>query len=121
MQRIRRRGKESAIHRLYQKYIWVCSKKNVYWGITEELFNELTSSDCAYCGKPPTTSVQARSYPFTGIDRKDPDLGYLETNVVPCCTECNFIKGCRLTFEEMKVVGAALAKYRKYKWVPKKK
>jgi hypothetical protein len=29
---------------------------------------------------------------FNGLDRVDPSVGYVETNVVPCCYSCNFAK-----------------------------
>ncbi len=31
-------------------------------------------------------------YIYNGIDRTDNDLGYITTNVVPCCATCNYAK-----------------------------
>ena len=38
-------------------------------------------------------------YLYSGIDRIDSNLGYLENNVVPCCKFCNFMK-LNLTTED---------------------
>ena len=120
------RKKPPTAQRLYTQYISGCKRRNIYWELTPEYFSKLTKQDCAYCGVPPLQKM--RGYTYNGIDRKDDDMGYTDCNTVPCCGECNFIKGCRLTFDEMKAIGKTLAILRKskikaksYKKGPKKK
>lgn len=38
--------------------------------------------ECAYCGRDNVS----------GLDRTDSSLGYLKSNVVPACKDCNFAK-----------------------------
>jgi hypothetical protein len=45
---------------------------------------DLITDACFYCGTPPE--------PVNGIDRVDNGKGYIEDNVVSCCTRCNQIK-----------------------------
>ena len=109
-------GKESSqrsMKRLFKNYIRGCKRKNIYWELTLEEFHKLTSSNCAYCEKPP--AQRSRTYTYNGIDRMNNKRGYIRDNVVPACKECNFLKGDRLTFDEMKVVGEALKAFRQKK------
>lgn len=100
-----------SMKRLFKSYVRDCRRHNVFWEIPLELFHQLTSSKCTYCERPPS---QVRSnYTYNGLDRTNPLKGYTPDNVVPCCKECNFIKGNRLTFDEMKAVGLALTTHRR--------
>lgn len=98
------------MRRLCRRYIRECRRKNVYWELSIEIFHKLTSSPCHYCKKPPLQISKA--YKYNGIDRMNPKKGYTPDNCVPCCKECNWIKGDRLTTEEMQAVGEALVKFR---------
>lgn len=72
--------------------------------MTRERFKELIFSKCYYCGRVPYSekklykrdksgmSIEG-SIMSNGIDRVNNDVGYIEGNMVPCCTECNFLKG----------------------------
>lgn len=46
----------------------------------------VSSNRCGYC---------SATLPETGhgLDRKDRHVGYIESNVIPCCTLCNMAKG----------------------------
>lgn len=44
------------------------------------------------------------------IDRKENDRGYVEDNVVPCCFNCNRIKGSFFSSDEMKFIADNLIK-----------
>ena len=106
-------SKESVLRsmrRLYRQYNRMCCRRNVFWDLTLEQFQKITSSPCYYCGKEP--SQKSRSYTYNGIDRLDGKKGYVPTNVAPCCRDCNWLKGNRLTQAEMKVVAEALKKFR---------
>lgn len=67
------------------------------WELTNEQVRELTTMDCFYCGKQPSTVSdkgisQNGQYTYNGIDRLDNTVGYVYKNCVPCCQDCNRIK-----------------------------
>lgn len=99
------------MRRLYKKYIQTCRRRNVFWELTVEQFHKLTSQPCVYCGKAPAQI--SRNYIYNGIDRINHYQGYVLANCATACVECNFIKGTRLTYDEMLVVARALAAFRK--------
>lgn len=99
-----------SMRRMHKRYIRMCARRNVYWELTVEQFHKLTSQNCKYCSRPPMQVYS--NYTYNGIDRLNPKRGYILDNCVPCCKECNWIKGDRLTPDEMMVVGEALSTYR---------
>lgn len=73
------------------------------FSITLEEYEQLRTLPCVFCGWPlPETGG--------GLDRIDSEKGYTTGNVVPCCWHCNLTKNSYFTFEEMKVIGAAIAR-----------
>lgn len=62
------------------------------FSISDEQARVLFGSCCHYCGWPP----------LNGIDRVDSMLGYVEGNVVACCSRCNLAKGAS-TVEEFTI------------------
>ena len=79
--------------------------RKLEWDITFELYQQLRSLLCYYCDRKLNKSG-------VGLDRKDNSLGYLSNNVVPCCKECNRIKGDSLTCEEMLEVAVTIKRLR---------
>jgi hypothetical protein len=67
-------------------------KKSFDWSITDEYALQLFTEQCYYCNCFSISTIN-------GIDRVDNDKGYIEDNVVSCCTECNMIK-CETNIEE---------------------
>ena len=51
-------------------------------------FKEIISSVCHYCG----LHADSERLLFLGLDRLDPTGDYVESNVVPCCKVCNFMR-----------------------------
>lgn len=64
-------------------YRWAARKKGRVWELSYDFFLSLWQKPCFYCGK---------DMEYIGIDRKDNAIGYIETNVVPCCFSCNRMK-----------------------------
>lgn len=60
---------------------------------------ELITQPCIHCG----TTESNR-----GLDRIDNNLPHIRGNVVPSCAPCNFARGNRFSFEEMKRIGAVI-------------
>lgn len=78
------------------------------WKITLEEFRDLFYSPCDYCGR----DVEPSEYSGYRVDRKDNNIGYLTYNCVPCCAECNWIKGNVLKYDEMLKLVPALTQIR---------
>jgi hypothetical protein len=59
-------------------------------------FKTLTKGNCEYCGSPPSTEAfnkpKSGSYVHNGIDRVNPQIGYISSNCVSCCKLCNYMK-----------------------------
>lgn len=69
--------------------------KGLEFSLTNEQFDRLTSADCYYCGIGPSRIKKISrngSWTFNGIDRVDNKRGYVDGNVVPCCSICNHAK-----------------------------
>jgi hypothetical protein len=79
----------------------IAKRRGIAWGLTFEEYTAFRLLPCHYCGFPtPKTGVS--------LDRLDYRRGYTPDNVVPCCTECNVIKGAMFTPEEMLRLGAVV-------------
>lgn len=108
---------EASLNGLYYEYNRNAKKRNKIFELTKEQFKELTSQNCHYCNKQPSKIFYKKrcngAYIYNGIDRKDNTKGYTLENSLPCCYECNTIKGEHLTYEEMKVAIAAILNYRR--------
>jgi len=54
--------------------------------MTLETFCRMVKLPCRWCGRTPE---QANGM---GVDRRDNGLPHLETNIAPCCAECNYAR-----------------------------
>ncbi len=80
---------------MYRTYQRNAKRRKLVWEITEEDFAILTQGDCSFCGTPPSHFFGRRTlYPYlaNGIDRTDNSIGYVKSNVTPCCSLCNIMK-----------------------------
>lgn len=83
--------------------------QNITFELSYEEFFEFTKSPfCHYCGDELIWVCNPRS----NLDRKDNNLGYSKENCVPCCRDCNTIKGSRFTYGEMMLLSPVLKKIR---------
>jgi hypothetical protein len=82
---------------LFSTYRAKSKHRGLGWEIEPELFYQLTSQNCTYCGSKPSQVSKGRThnghYLYNGLDRVDSSKGYFPDNVVPCCGICNFAKG----------------------------
>ena len=84
--------------------------KNVLFDIDPQAFvgwYRLQKLDCHYCGSH-LTLTKGHQVQLTdlSIDKKEPKVGYILTNIVFCCRRCNFIKGNWFTEEQMLEIAA---------------
>jgi hypothetical protein len=77
------------------------------WSISADEYAKLRGEPCHYCA----SSLDSNKY-GVGLDRLDNSRGYEPGNVVPCCGDCNKIRGDRLTPEEMTVAMQAVLRLR---------
>jgi len=92
---------------------WMHSKRRAaksgqVWNVTFEAFDKLLSKCCHYCGGQLNGTG-------CGLDRIDNDEGYVETNVVPCCKQCNIVKNSFFSYDEMMLLAPTLTQIRERK------
>lgn len=85
-------------NQLIKGYKSGAKERGYSYSLSIDQFEELTTSNCFYCGMPPLQKyvhVKAKSHPYmyNGIDRVENNVGYQYDNCVPCCKLCNRAKG----------------------------
>lgn len=90
---------ESGFRDLLRRYRTSATKKHQSFSLSTKLFKRLVTSPCYYCGAKPTQVSRIEkgetSFLYNGLDRYRNDRGYSVRNTVPCCQDCNFMKGAR--------------------------
>lgn len=78
-------------------------RRNLEFNLEDEYFLSLITSNCGYCGSPPSLENNYKNHKIflNGIDRVDNNLGYVNNNVISCCHICNKAKG-ELSLQEFK-------------------
>lgn len=78
-----------SLYRVYQRNM--AEKRGLAFKLSYQAFSNIVSRDCYYCGaKPRPYNIGSYSdVKANGVDRVNNNLGYVESNCVPCCTECN--------------------------------
>ncbi len=89
---------EASFNQLFISYKRHAEEREHVFCLTKKKFRELTSSDCYYCGSPPSqiwgkfVKYRHGHYIHNGIDRLNNKRGYTIKNCVPCCGTCNWMK-----------------------------
>lgn len=76
--------------------------RGLEFGLSKEMCRELFEENCSYCGDAPRVGKVknlAGTYAWSGVDRIDSAMGYVEGNVVACCKHCNIAKARMLPDE----------------------
>jgi hypothetical protein len=68
---------------VYRQYQYKAEQRNLTFRLTLDEFTKIIQRPCHYCDE----QIEVR-----GVDRVDNRVGYLLSNSVPCCPECNFMK-----------------------------
>ena len=95
---------ESSKRKLFSVYKSSARHRGLKWNLTKDEFLRITQQPCHYCGVEPkqiclATETANGEYIYNGIDRKDSSIGYIPSNVVPCCKACNYAKN-KLSYDE---------------------
>jgi hypothetical protein len=79
---------------LYTKYQGAASKRGYRFELTNEEFINLINSPCFYCNTPNSNTYKNgdKILNYNGIDRINNEIGYIQSNVVACCSICNRMK-----------------------------
>lgn len=89
-------GDEAAFRRLCDWYRNNADKRELEFALDQDSLRKLFSGACYYCGAPPSQVCKSKSgrseFTYNGIDRMKNSVGYIESNVVPCCPLCNYAK-----------------------------
>jgi hypothetical protein len=92
----------ASLAKAIQQYRDGARRRGYVWGLSDEQAETIFRQPCHYCGEPPSNvCVRQKCPPFyySGIDRLDATQGYIPTNVVACCKQCNYAKGA-MTHDE---------------------
>ncbi len=76
---------ESPVNR-FSCYKTNARKKNIELEISLIEFTKITNNKCYYCNQ------YNKNKNYCGIDRIDSNVGYINGNLLPCCSVCNQMK-----------------------------
>lgn len=96
--RVKISREESSFRALLRRYKKGAEVRKIEFALSDDEFRALVSSNCSYCGAPPSLSVKSSvksisDVVWNGIDRVNNLFGYTSNNVLPCCRTCNVAKG----------------------------
>lgn len=87
---------EAAFNSVYNDSKRSAKRRGYTWDIPKNIFRKITSSNCFYCGNPPSMRTNRSDlngdYIHNGIDRVNNANGYVINNCVACCWNCNKAK-----------------------------
>lgn len=91
------KNNQASINELYGDYKRDAKKRNYTFELSLEEFTAIIRKNCHYCGIEPKNIYKKRKTKkymliFNGIDRQDNTIGYISSNCVPCCVQCNVSK-----------------------------
>lgn len=88
---------QAGLNKVIGGYKRSARQRRLEYALTTDQVATLTKQPCYYCGVEPQQVRQERSarsrYVYNGLDRLDGALGYVASNVVPACWQCNRSKG----------------------------
>ena len=85
---------EAGFRATLRVYKYSAKQRGLMYELSEKCLFTFVKSNCHYCGKPPNKPHRkCETFLYNGLDRVDNSVGYIESNVVPCCYICNKMKG----------------------------
>jgi len=103
----------AGMNALYARYRIAATQRGLIFGISKKVFVFTILLDCHYCGAKPRKCYVNKSVfcVSNGIDRMNNSKGYEKSNIVPCCSTCNFMK-VKMSHDEFIKQCRAVAKFR---------
>lgn len=98
----------------FEIYKYSAKKRNLEFSITIEQLTQIVKGKCYYCDFEPRKYADGIR---NGIDRLNSKKGYIESNVISCCSTCNMMKGKLshdIFMDKIKTIYQEDEKYRKY-------
>lgn len=96
---------DSAFNMVHADMKRQAKRRGISWELSKDQTKEITTSDCFYCGRIPSTGANRSDlrgdFLHNGIDRIDSTKGYHIENVVACCWMCNRAKS-NLTVDQFR-------------------
>jgi hypothetical protein len=81
---------------LYKAYRNSARRRKIEFKLSKSDFFSFLDKPCYYCGREKSNKHKVRNkeeyYEYNGIDRIDPNKGYVLENCVTCCVQCNYSK-----------------------------
>jgi hypothetical protein len=104
---------EAVIRKVIRSYVAHAKSAGIEFKLNRQQLDRLFSGICFYCGIEPSNLRTGKygRFKYNGIDRKNPNKGYITSNVVSCCRNCNFSKR-RLTTKQFLSLINRIAKHR---------
>jgi len=95
--RCKRNEDRSAKYTAYARCRASATRREYPFEIGFEEFIKISKQPCHYCGEEYSKTILSGSrkgeFKCNGLDRVNNTKGYVENNIVPCCTMCNTAKG----------------------------
>ena len=103
-------AEESGCREVMSAYRYSARRRKLAFELSDADMRTLFQGKCHYCHAEPTncnrsrelrkkTKRASKAFKYNGIERLDPNRGYIAGNVVPACWNCNRAKG-KLTAQE---------------------
>lgn len=86
-------------NQLYAYYKRNAKTRGLKFQISKGHFRRLVLKSCYYCGSGPKKIISKSGviFRYNGLDRVSSVSGYTNSNVLPCCADCNFLKSTKST------------------------
>lgn len=91
----RRERYEKTPENRYRKYKKGARRRGIAFSLSFDEFMEFWQKPCVYCNGQIET---------IGLDRVNNSLGYIMSNVFPCCSKCNYLKSGKTLDEFRRLV-----------------
>jgi 5-methylcytosine-specific restriction endonuclease McrA len=90
-------SEESGYASIYATYVAQARLRKKVFELTKDQVIHLSKQSCFYCGTTNGNKFKLNRrakevVPYMGIDRIDSSLGYVTSNCIPCCRDCNNAK-----------------------------
>jgi len=81
----------AAFKQVYRNYRNNAKQRGLQFDLTEDEFENISTQPCHYCGRIFTNTLHHKDsvFVYSGIDRRNNDIGYVIDNCLPCCRVCN--------------------------------